>query len=166
MENMNKKAQDFQAMLDKEKSTAFVSEAIEDEFHSVVFRSHLVIRGQQLPFMIIIDDSLYTILRTVIVPQAKAADQNALLQYLNEMDQKYKAFKYYADGAGNILLDCCVPASDEKFDPEVIRAMIQVILQQLENDYPEIMKVVWGGTVPQAAKEEAAVDSEPDKKDN
>ena len=132
MDNMNKKAKAFQAMLDKEKSTAFTSEILEDDFHTAVFRSHLLVRGQQMPFMVLLDDSIYTILRTVIIPQAESTKRPELLQYLNDMDQKYKAFKYYADGAGNILLDCCIPATDKNFDPEIIQALIQVILQQLD----------------------------------
>ena len=162
MDNMNKKAKAFQAMLDKGKSTAFTSEILEDEFHTAVFRSHLLVRGQQMPFMVLLDDSIYTLLRTVIIPQAESTNRAELLQYLNGMDQKYKAFKYYADGAGNILLDCCIPATDKKFDPEIIQAIIQVILQELDTDYPEIMKIVWG--TPKAEEKVTKKNTEKDAK--
>ena len=162
MDNMNKKAKEFQAMLDKGKSTAFTSEILEDDFHTAVFRSHLLVRGQQMPFMVLLDDSIYTLLRTVIIPQAESTNRAELLQYLNGMDQKYKAFKYYADGAGNILLDCCIPATDKKFDPEIIQAIIQVILQELDTDYPEIMKIVWG--TPKAEEKVTKKNTEKDAK--
>ena len=147
MKNMNKKAKAFQDMLDKEESKAFTIEAVADDAaHAVAFRSRLVVQGQQLPFMVVLDDSIYAMLRTVVVPQAAVAGKRAgVLEYLNAQNQKYKVFKYYADEAGNILLDCCIPAADENFAPDMVRVIINVILQQLEQDYPELMKVIWGG---------------------
>ena len=74
---MNNKAEQFNAFLEDQKITVFQMEELEgNEQHTVVFRSFLGVEGQQLPTIVIIDDSIFSIIRVQIAPQA-LKDENA-----------------------------------------------------------------------------------------
>lgn len=76
---MNKKAEAFIKYLDDKKITCFAIEQIsEDKLNTVVFRSHIVVEGQRLPTLVILDscllcqngrlegDMIYTVLDVII----------------------------------------------------------------------------------------------------
>lgn len=68
---MNKKAESFKKFIDEKHPNIFDTEEIpNDEQNTVVFRSSITIAGQRLLAMVIIDDSIFTILRVQILPQA------------------------------------------------------------------------------------------------
>ena len=74
---MNNKAEQFNAFLEDQKIKVFQMEELEgNEQHTVVFRSFLGVEGQQLPTIVIIDDSIFSIIRVQIAPQA-LKDENA-----------------------------------------------------------------------------------------
>ena len=74
---MNNKAEQFNAFLEEQKIKVFQMEELEgNEQHTVVFRSFLGVEGQQLPTIVIIDDSIFSIIRVQIAPQA-LKDENA-----------------------------------------------------------------------------------------
>lgn len=53
---MNKKAEAFIKYLDNNKITCFAIEQIsEDKLNTVVFRSHIVVEGQRLPTLVILE---------------------------------------------------------------------------------------------------------------
>lgn len=142
---MNVKAEKFNEMLKIEKIEAFEVQELEDEYHTVLFRSHLEIQGQMLPFLFLVDDSVYGILRTV-VGQNVIRDENfqEVEQYLMELNAKYKAFKYYITVDNSLLMDCSLPADDESFQPNLVRALLNPIIQHLQDEYAGIMKKIWG----------------------
>lgn len=68
---MNKKAESFKKFIDEKHPNIFdVEEIPNDEQNTTVFRSSITIAGQRLLAMVIIDDSIFTILRVQILPQA------------------------------------------------------------------------------------------------
>lgn len=141
---MNKKAEIFDAMLAKDEITAFQPESFDDEFHTVIYRSNIEVKGQYLPVAVILDDSIYSMLRVWVATKVVTKENKSALEaYLNGLNQHYKVFKYYTAENGDLVLDCCLPSSVEKFDPLVIRAVIDVVLQHLQEKYSEIMKNVW-----------------------
>lgn len=142
---MNKKAEKFQAMLDENKITAFTSEELQDEFHTVAFRSQMEIQKQLLPMLVLLDDSIYAMIR-VFVATKIVTDENKdkIAGYLNEFNKKFKVFKYYISDEGDLVLDCCMTASDDNFDPNLVRAVLDVALRHLDENYSEIMKELWG----------------------
>ena len=144
---MNQKAENFKAYLDEKKiEGVFAIEEIEnDEWETVLFRSQVDINGNKLPTVVIFDKSVYGIMRVLIAPQVLHEDnETAVLKLLNDFNKKFKAFKYYLDDSGSLVLDICLISSDEKDVGDMVYAMFDVIIQHLGESSTEIMKSVWG----------------------
>ncbi len=142
---MSIKSDKFDKFLEETEIKVFNKEAIENEMNSIVYRAHMEVSGQNLPAMVVIDDSIYTMIQ-VLVSQGtvKEANQAEVESYLNEMNKKYKVFKYYVGEGGNICLDSCITTTDEGFEPGIVHAIIDVILKHLTEEYPNLMRKVWG----------------------
>ena len=105
----NTKALDFQEFLVDNNINVFSTESLEDEYQTVMFRSRIEAKGQILPMAILIDTSIFTIIRTQIVTGITADKRPRLEHYLNELNAQYKIFKYYLRDDGVIYLDICLP---------------------------------------------------------
>ena len=132
---MNSKAEKFQAYLDEKKINAFTHEEVEgDQFSAEVFR---------LPTIVILDNSVYGMIRVLVAPNAvHDGNENALLKLVNDYNKKFKVFKYYVDDQGSLVLDLCVLGVEA--DGNMIYAMFDVIINHLNESYKDIMKAIWG----------------------
>ncbi len=139
----NTKALDFQEFLVDNNINVFSTESLEDEYQTVLFRSRIEAKGQILPMAILIDTSLFTIIRTQIVTGITADKRPRLEHYLNELNTQYKIFKYYLRDDGVIYLDICLPYVDETFDSKMIQLMLSILVQHLEASYDDLMAEVW-----------------------
>mgnify|MGYP002660095926 FL=1 len=139
----NTKALDFQEFLVDNNINVFSTESLEDEYQTVMFRSRIEAKGQILPMAILIDTSLFTIIRTQIVTGITADKRPRLEHYLNELNTQYKIFKYYLRDDGIIYLDICLPYVDETFDSKMIQLMLSILVQHLEASYDDLMAEVW-----------------------
>ena len=92
---MNTKAVKFQAFLMENSINVFSTESLEDDYHTVVFRSRIEATGQLLPMAIFIDTSVFTIIRTQIVTGVAKEKSQKIQAYLNRLNTQYKIFKYY-----------------------------------------------------------------------
>ena len=142
---MNKKAEQFKAFLDERKVEAFQMEEVEgNEQHAVVFRSFIGVEGQQLPTVVIADDSVFSIIRVQIAPQALNEESAAeLMKFINEQNALYKPFKLFLDEPGNLMMDACLMAENDELKGEIVYQMYNVIINYLNENYRNIMKVVW-----------------------
>ena len=141
---MNKKAEKFQKMCKENNINCFQVEELKDELHTVIFRSFMEIEGLQLPIVVILDDSIYPILRTLVI--GKGVDEknkNDVVKVVNSLNATYKAFKYVVTENGEIVLDACMPCTDDTFDPNLVRVMIDVAIKNLNENYRKIVKTVW-----------------------
>jgi len=145
---MNQKAEEFKKYLDEKKiEGVFAIEEVkgDDEWQTVLFRSQVDINGNKLPTVVIFDKSVYGLLRVLIAPQVlRDEKETAVLKLINDYNKKYKAFKYYVDDAGALVLDVCMIAADGKDAGDMVYAMFDVIIQHLGESYKDIMKSVWG----------------------
>lgn len=158
---MNVKAEQFKKFLEDQKITVFEIEEMKDDFHTTVFRSRMEVEGQILPMVVILDDSIYGLIRLQIVDKIIKGEKEAnLLPYVNKLNQKYKSFKYYVSDDGALLMDTCITSQENNFDGPLIRALIEVILKHMNEEYSELMKKVWSD---QEEKKETT-DSAPKKK--
>ena len=142
---MNKNAEAFKSYLDERKIEVFAIEETEgDEQETAVFRSHIIIAGQQLPAIVVTDKSIFTIIRVQIAPQA-LTDENkdALLAFVNEENLKYKPFKLYFNANGTLLLDLCLTNVDDELSGDTVYLVFDVIIKYLEDNYKEMMKSIW-----------------------
>ena len=113
--------------------------------HSIVYRAHMEVSSQNLPTMIVLDDSIYTMIQVrVAAGVVNGGNREAVLAHLNELNKKYKVFKYYEGDNGDICLDSCITTTDEGFEAPIIHTVIDVILKHLTEEYPVLMSKVWG----------------------
>ena len=142
---MNKNAEAFKNYLDEKKIEVFaIEETPDDPQETAVFRSHIIVAGQQLPTIVVTDKSIFTIIRVQVAPQV-LNDKNkaALLDFVNGENLKYKPFKLYFNANGTLLLDFCLTHSDEQLRGDTIYLMFDVIINYLNANYQEIMKSIW-----------------------
>ena len=141
---MNNKAEKFKNYLDEKDIKVFEIEELDDEQATVAFRSRLAINGQNLPTVVFVDNSDYSMVRVQIAPNALTAENSAeVLKFTNDETSKYKPFKLFFNDNGDLLLDFCVDANEEIFSGEKIYAVFDIIINYLENNYRNIMKVIW-----------------------
>ena len=141
---VNLKAQKFEAYTQANKMDFFVKNEMKDDADTVVFQSNLKVEGQTIPLGIITDNTIYTIIRVQIGSQLlKDENKLSLLEYLNQLNRSYKVFKYVAAEDGSIFLDACLPSTNESFDAEIVRVILDVIVDHLNNEYKNIMKQAW-----------------------
>ncbi|MDY6295081.1 MAG: hypothetical protein SPL45_02115, partial [Schwartzia succinivorans] len=93
---MNKKAEIFLNYLDEKniENVFAIEEMPNDDWESSIFRSNIDIGGNKLPVGVILDNSIYGMIRILIAPNART-DENelAVLRVVNEYNKKYKSFK-------------------------------------------------------------------------
>ncbi len=141
---MNAKATKFNEYLAKNKITCFNAQAIDNEMHAVIFRSFMEVSAQNLPTMVVLDDSIYMMVQVrVAAAVVKEGNRPALLEHFNALNRKYKVFKYYINDNQDIIIESCIPATEEGFVPDIIHVVIDIILKHLNEEYPQIMKLVW-----------------------
>lgn len=122
----------------------FQQNATHDEADTVVFQSNIQVEGQTLPVGIITDNTIYTIIRVQIgTGLVKEENKSKLNEYLNSLNRSYKVFKYVVSEDGAVFLDACLPSTDESFDPEIVRVVLDVIVDHLTQEYKGIMKTAW-----------------------
>ena len=144
MENINAKTLKLKEFLEANKIECFQVEERNDENETAVFRSRMQIKGQVLPFAILVDDSVYTLLQVQLVAGAIKGETFAnLAPYLNEMNNNYRVFKFVTTADGDLLLNACVPAQNDGFDPVLLNAIIGETVKFLEAEYASFMAKVW-----------------------
>lgn len=154
---MNEKAKKFAKMLKDNEMNVFQEETLKDELKTVLFRSNMEIEGQRLPLVIVIDESIYVICRILIAGKCiKKENEFEVSQLLNHFNRSYKTFKFYTTEAGEIVLDACLPTTAEQFEPNMVRALIDLSVKNLEENYSIIMQKVWGTKVKAASADSAS----------
>jgi hypothetical protein len=143
---MNKKAEVFLKYLDEKKiENVFVIEEMpNDDWESAIFRSNIDIGGNKLPVGVILDNSIYGMIRVLIAPNARTEENElAVLRVVNEYNKKYKSFKYYFDDKGSLVLDICILSAEGERLGDLIYAMFDVVINHLNESYKEIMHAIW-----------------------
>lgn len=137
---MNNKATKFQEYLTTNNITGFNFEEFNDEFNTVIFRSSIVIKGQQLPMAIILDDSIYRMIRVQLISSVENPEK--VVSYLNKLNAKYKSYKFYLTQQNDLILDSCIMGKDDD-ESEIIIAVLNNIIKQMQDEYSELMNIVW-----------------------
>lgn len=142
---MNKRAENFEKFLKDKSIECFqVDEIKDDNLDTVIFRSSLSVNGQQLPTLVILDNSIYGMIRILVAPKSLNKENESELRIaINELNRTYKSFKYYFDNEDNLVLDCCILQGDLEQEGNIIYTMFDVILKHLENEYKNIMQLIW-----------------------
>lgn len=134
----------FKKHLEDAKISGFGIQDFKDDVHSQAFRSNLPVAGQNLPFMILFDDSVYTIIQVQVAAAIVTKEKKATVcEELNALNDQYRMLKYSVDEAGNVLLTCCIPAGLDHFDAPIVVAILNQIQGHLNAVYPTIMEKLW-----------------------
>ena len=139
----NTKALDFQEFLVDNNISVFSTETLDDDYQTVIFRSRIEAKGQILPMAILIDTSVFTMIRVQIVTGVTDEKRPRLTAYLNTLNAQYKIFKYYLRDDGTVYLDICLPFVDETFDSKMVQLMLSILVQHLDATYDDLMAEVW-----------------------
>ena len=137
---MNSKATKFQEYLTANNITGFNFEEFNDEFNTVMFRSRIVIKGQQLPMAIILDDSIYRMIRVQLISSVENPEK--VVFYLNKLNAKYKSYKFYLTQQNDLILDSCIMGKNDD-EEELIIAVLNNLIKQVQDEYFELMNIVW-----------------------
>ena len=141
---MNLKATKFTNFINERNINVFQMQEIDGDMHPVVYRSAMEVGGQNLPTMLVIDDSIYVMLQVRVgAGLVKESNKAAVMEHMNSLNENYKVFKYYANENGDIVIESCIPTTDEEFMPELVHAVIDVVLKHLNEEYAKLMKTVW-----------------------
>ncbi len=132
----------FGEFLEKNEIKCFTKEEMKDDLKTVVYRSTIEVEGNKLPTIIILDNSIYTVLRVQVSPKVK--EKEKLTNYLNELNSKYKVFKYYVGADEGLYMDSVMPCTQENFSSELVYTVIDVVVKHLVAEYSNIMKKIWG----------------------
>ncbi len=149
----NEKALKFRDFIMDNDINVFSTETIEDDYNTVVFRSRIEAKGQLLPMAIFIDTSVFTVIRTQVASGIAKNKIPKLEEYLNELNARYKIFKYYLAQNGSIYLDICLPFVDETFDSKMVQLMLRILVEHLEEVYEDLMAQVWAKQDPSDKEE-------------
>ena len=140
------KAEKFDAFMKEREVSGFHKEEYDDQFRTVVYFSGLQTAGQQQFVQVQLNDSIYGMIK-VLVGHKVVNEQNRVqvLDYLNQLNSRFGAFKYIVTPDGNLELDCSLVANDENFDPELIVVMLLNVIQpHLESELLRLPAVVGG----------------------
>ncbi len=134
----------FKDYLEKNQISGFGLQDFQNEVHAQAFRSNLQVEGTNLPFLILLDDSVYTMLQVQIASAIAVGDKREkICAFLNDLNEQYRMLKYSADASGNVILTCCIPAGVPHFEPALVIAILNQVQGHLNALYPEIMKQLW-----------------------
>lgn len=139
----NIKAVQFNEFLMEKGIRVFSTESMEDEANTVFFRTRLEIGGQLLPAVIIIDAGIFIILRVQLVGGVGEGKRERITRYLNELNLRYKTFKYYLTGEGTVCLDMCISLKEGMFEAEFVYGLLGILVGHLEGINEEFMEHVW-----------------------
>ncbi len=138
------KAKAFQEYLDKAEIGGIQMFEAGENGEAKVFRSNLPVRGHKLPFMILVDGTVYTLVQIALAENiVTEANKAAIMEYLNDLNTEYRMLKYNCDGAGNLLMTLVITSGVETFDPGMIINLLNEIQTHLDTVYPDIMKKLW-----------------------
>ncbi len=144
MENINPKTLKLKEFLEANKIECFQIEERNDENETAVFRSLMQVKGQTLPFAVLLDKSVYALLQVQLAPAIiKGEVLGKVAAYLNEMNNNYRVFKFVVTNEGDLLLNACVVSKDDNFDPALVNAIIAETVKFLEAEYASIMAKIW-----------------------
>ena len=141
---VNLKAAKFEQYTAANNMNFFNKNELKDDADTVVFQSNIKVEGQTIPVGIITDNTIYTIIRVQVGSAlVKESNKAKFLEYLNNLNRSYKVFKYVAADDGSVFLDACLPSTNDSFDAEVVRVVLDVIVDHLNTEYKNIMKQAW-----------------------
>lgn len=140
MSQTNKKRSLFDRFLREEEISCFDVKAIGDEEGTVLYRSYLDTALGTMPLYVILDSSIYTVIR-VVVGGGIVTENNrvALMEFANAANRQYKKFKFYVeDSDQTFYLDCVYMSRSEEFVPQLLYGLMNSIIEYIDAAVPSL----------------------------
>lgn len=130
---MNAKSVEFEKFLKEEEIDCFEKKDFQDEEGTVVYRSYVQSPIGNMPIFVILDNSVYSVLRLVVGPEVVTSENTAdINRLINRENARYKHFKLYIDEDDNtVYLDCVAMNTAEHFEPGLIYALMSQIVEYI-----------------------------------
>ena len=86
-----------------------------------------------MPMFVILDNSIYSVIRLVLGPEKVTAQNMAAINALiNRENATYKNYKFYIDEQDSTLyLDCVYMCANDEFIPELMYALMTSIVDYI-----------------------------------
>ena len=138
---MNPKAKILDEYFQKEHLTFFRKHEIGDEADTVSFVTALPVGDARLLTGVITDTSIFTVVRVELgTRKPDPFTKDSFLDFLRRQNAAHALFKYAWNENGKIYLDVCLPAENDKFDPQMIRTTLNLLGYHLGEVYSEFLK--------------------------
>lgn len=93
---------------------------------------------------LLMDDSVYVMLQVQIAPQViDEAKLKELAGAINNMNNNVRPFKFTVSEKGDLMLNACITAENNTFNPALTNAIMAEAVKFLEAQYGNIMEAVW-----------------------
>ena len=101
-----------------------------------------------MPLFVILDNSIYSVIRLVIGPdKVTAQNMSALNSLINRDNATYKNYKLYIDEQDSSLyLDCVYTCGDDAFEPALMYALMSSIVDYVPESVGEFKAAFESGT--------------------
>ncbi|MEG1277157.1 MAG: hypothetical protein RSD26_04085 [Cellulosilyticaceae bacterium] len=138
----HKKAREFRDFLISSNSINMFKE--EEINNSIIFRSVYQVREDaKKQFMIIIDDSVYIHMQSLILSDIPEERTDAMLRVLNELHFEYPTVKYVLTKEGHIMTSMAFHATEKSMDPSIIvMCTIEFFKTMSKDHYDRLLAVL------------------------
>ncbi|MEG0014396.1 MAG: hypothetical protein RR618_04650 [Cellulosilyticaceae bacterium] len=138
----HKKAREFRDFLISSNSINMFKE--EEINNSIIFRSVYQVREDaKKQFMIIIDDSVYIHMQSLILSDIPEEKTDAMLRVLNELHFEYPTVKYVLTKEGHIMTSMAFHATEKSMDPSIIvMCTIEFFKTMSKDHYDRLLAVL------------------------
>ena len=137
----NVKADMFEKYMKDEGLNFFRRQETHDSYDTIVFMTAIPAgKHHKLVAAVITDNSMYILLRIHLGTAPKGPARKTFLAFLNDLNAHHAIMKYVVGSDDNVFLDVTTTARSEKFDPEVIRITLDMIIYHLGEVYDDIAR--------------------------
>lgn len=121
MDNVKQKAFDEFLVAEGLKEIFEVAE-VGDEDQTVLYRSYIQTEAGDVPVVVLTDNTIYTVIRFVLGANVVTDENQVKIQtYLNELNSKYKSFKFYIEEQDKtVYLDINYMTSNSAFEAPLV----------------------------------------------
>ncbi len=140
----NTKREAFDLFLKEENLECFEIKELKDEDGTVIYRSYIQTEWGELPVFVILDNSIYAIIRVTVGYGVVTEDNTAALSmFLNEENAKYKSFKFYIEKEDNSLyLDCIYMTTEGHFEPPLLYVLMSQLVEYIPTVHGRVTELI------------------------
>lgn len=138
---MNKKAEMFNELLEKGPEGVFNIEETKDELNSVIYQSRLTVNEKNLYFLIVFDDTDTTSISFMLDDENVTSENYGyVVDFCNEQNRTNRIMRFYVDNDDRVMMDCCVVAKEEMFDPAVVATLVDAMAETVARVTDDLQK--------------------------